>query len=771
VSPTLVPFRSRGSYLGRSLIGLVTISLAILALGSPASAAGFVVNSLAGTHDNTCDAANCTIREAIAAANASPGLDTITFNLPGNAPYLIQPEADIDPITDPVVIDGTSQRGFLPGPGLSATSPTVATPAVVLDGQGTLTNGFLLRPGSGGSTIQGLVLHGFHDAVRVDGSDGNTIAMNHLGTGIFDLGFAGNRSAGVFITNANGTTVGGGTGTAGNLISTNAFGVIVRDANSSKILGNYIGISPDGLSLRGNQSGIVLTGADDTIIGNGTLGALNIISGNRVHGVLMGNSDRVSIRKNYIGVGTDGRSAMGNSGQGVFLVTNNFDAHIGGPAVTDGNTIAHNGRHGVRINALSERNELQNNSIYSNDLLALDLDGDGISRGDPQDEDVGANTVQNFPLIATAIGHDDDLRVAGSLTTTPLTQFRIEVFVSLSADPSGFGEGRYPLGSFSVTTSAAGLAVFDRKIVLGSAQFSEMRTGVVTATATDPLGNTSEYSAARALSGRLTPVSTPTPEPILPPGGAGLAPPGESQFSAIIVRDTFFDATLNHNIPNLEVRSNQIRQANFLNFYNATGGLTRWGHPTSEVFEEVPGVLTQYYQRGVVSWRSLPGNPNVFAFQRVLVWDFIGGGLGNSVDQGVEPQLFSSEPGLVFDAPAWRHRVANTSVEGIPVGFLDFFNAVGGIESLGFPKTEARRDTHQDVQLRLPGATPGFVRQYFQAGVVEYHPDAPAGHTVQLALLGDWLRDLRYQEASWQEIAAFQPTIPMSVGNNLPGSS
>ena len=58
-------------------------------------------------------------------------------------------------------------------------------------------------------------------------------------------------------------------------------------------------------------------------------------------------------------------------------------------------------------------------------------------------------------------------------------------------DPSGFGEGARYLGAASVTTDGDGNARFDLTLSAASSEGE-----VVTATATDPDGNTSEFSAA-----------------------------------------------------------------------------------------------------------------------------------------------------------------------------------------------------------------------------------------------------------------------------------
>jgi CSLREA domain-containing protein len=47
------------------------------------SSAAYVVNSTADPGDGTCNGANCTLREAITAANASAAADTITFSVTG----------------------------------------------------------------------------------------------------------------------------------------------------------------------------------------------------------------------------------------------------------------------------------------------------------------------------------------------------------------------------------------------------------------------------------------------------------------------------------------------------------------------------------------------------------------------------------------------------------------------------------------------------------------------------------------------------------------
>jgi len=218
---------------------------------------------------------------------------------------------------------------------------------------------------------------------------------------------------------------------------------------------------------------------------------------------------------------------------------------------------------------------------------------------------------------------------------------------------------------------------------------------------------------------------------------------------------------LAHNIPDLRVTtSDQEISCDFLAHYESNGAVTRWGHAISEVFEERPGVLTQYYQRGVVDCQQRHG---VWRIERRLVWDYVGGGLAGSPDLGVEPDLISEQPGAAHGP--FGHRVSNLSVDGTEIGFLDFFEANGGVAAFGYPKTDARHDTHPQAALGIPGASPGFIRQYFQAAVLEYHPGSQ--QPVKLRLLGDVVRDRLYPDGSYVAYSSFGPMPPLTANQTF----
>src|SRR5215472_10670399 len=89
----------------------IAAAISLVLVCATASAATFTVNSNADTDDGVCNAANCTLREAIKAANATPGTDTIRFSI-GAGAKTIQPTSALPTILEPVTIDGTTQPGF-----------------------------------------------------------------------------------------------------------------------------------------------------------------------------------------------------------------------------------------------------------------------------------------------------------------------------------------------------------------------------------------------------------------------------------------------------------------------------------------------------------------------------------------------------------------------------------------------------------------------------------------------------------------------------------
>jgi hypothetical protein len=227
-------------------------------------------------------------------------------------------------------------------------------------------------------------------------------------------------------------------------------------------------------------------------------------------------------------------------------------------------------------------------------------------------------------------------------------------------------------------------------------------------------------------------------------------------FSAVVQQSAFLapDASLGHNIPDLLVTVGDAEvNCDFLTYYRTTGDVLRWGYPTSEVIAERPGGVTQYYQRGIVDCQQRDGG---WQMERRLVWDDLGG-------QGGEPDLQSEQPGLPLGP--WDHRVSNAAIDGTPIGFLDFFTALGGLQAFGHPKSEARPDDATGAKFNLESAAPGMIRQYFQAAVFEHRPDSP--ELVHLRFLGDAARDSMYPFDIHQAFESFRSAEPLEDGQEF----
>ncbi len=121
-----------------------------------------------------------------------------------------------------------------------------------------------------------------------------------------------------------------------------------------------------------------------------------------------------------------------------------------------------------------------------------------MTANDPGDVDAGANNLQNFPDLAglpvTASG-GATTSVTGSLESAASTTFRIEFFANETCSLSNFGEGQRFLGFADVSTNGSGTAAISESV-----NTSGVPSGwFITATATDPDGNTSEFSGCTGI--------------------------------------------------------------------------------------------------------------------------------------------------------------------------------------------------------------------------------------------------------------------------------
>jgi hypothetical protein len=429
-------------------------------LASDTSAAFDVINPLFVT--NTNDSGVGSLRNAIIFANSNPGFDFIRFNIPGTAPFLINVLTSLPAITDRVSINGTSQPGY------------VDAPLVEVRGTSTAVNGF--RINAGGSSIRGLAINGFGVGIFVVSGDDSLVFQNYVGLGIDGETDRGNQTGIIVNAGASRTLIGPANG-----ISADFRNVISGNVNSINVFGpdnqienNYIGTNAGGTAAVSNTSGV-------RIFGNGNIVRDNVISGNQQFGIFVG--------------GPTADTTVTNA-----LIERNRI----GLAATSLTTIP-NGSHGIRIpNTQTRGVRLTQNRIFGNNDLGIRLAtfqaGAPPVPNDSQDLDAGANGLQNYPFLQMGFQSNGTTRVIGSLFSTPSSTFRIEYFSSPTCDPSGNGEGETFIGSSDVVSDSFGFVDLFSQPILPAVVVPNGR--FITATATDALGNTSEFSRCAEVNQR-----------------------------------------------------------------------------------------------------------------------------------------------------------------------------------------------------------------------------------------------------------------------------
>jgi Tol biopolymer transport system component len=407
------------------------------------------------------------LRRAILDANESLGADTITFAIPGDGVRQIDLVSPLPTITDSVTIDATTQPGWI-GP-----------PLVRVDGFGAGSGGGL-ELAADGSTVRGLMLTNMPNMAINVLSDGNTIAGNYIGTdGV--TGFEG--PTGIFVS-GNSNTIGGTTAQDRNVISgfdwaIQILGICIDEpcppsADDNVIQGNYVGTNAAGTAALGNEYvGIELDNTSNTTIRGNVISGTGYYAGVYVHNGL----GPTTIEGNLIGTDAEGAAPVPNQGPGIRIFED--DVHVGGTAADAGNVIAYNGEQSVETGVAVDGgtgNSILGNSIHDNFGLGIAVGG-------------GANNDQAAPVLLQATS-GTELTVEGRLDSASDTAFRLEFFSSESCDESGSGEGTTFLGFKNVVTNDVGNASYTATLPTPPSL-----EGTITATATDPGGNTSEFSA------------------------------------------------------------------------------------------------------------------------------------------------------------------------------------------------------------------------------------------------------------------------------------
>lgn len=437
------------------------------------------------------------LREAIAAANQTPGLNRILFDLPGTGTQTIILTSDLPSISDEIVIDGRSQSGY-----------TVGSPVILLDGNSTTNSAFQLVSGSSNSEIHGLILRNFlSSAIHIQsGSESNTISGNWIGgfssTGLADA-TTQNGGHGIWIESSN-NTIGGVLAENRNVIGGNQLsGIHLSGASASnnQIEGNYVGTTVNGNSVNANGgSGISLAnGVTGTRIGGLASGQRNVLSGNAGNGIdISGNVTGTSVLGNRIGLTASGNTSLGNAGHGIHISGSSSNNSIGDGTVAGQNLIAFNGLDGVSLSdSLSINNAIRNNLIFDNSGLAIDLGDDGFTANDGFDVDNGANNLTNVAVIDSATLEVSTVRIEGAYQGLANSTVVLDFYSGATSS-----DAEQWLGSKTIITDGTGQADF----WFDAIPTTSLNGTFITSTAT-VYGNTSELAAGPITNVAMTSTS------------------------------------------------------------------------------------------------------------------------------------------------------------------------------------------------------------------------------------------------------------------------
>jgi hypothetical protein len=364
---------------------------------------------------NTNDSGPGSLRDAVLHANANPGPDTITFNIPGPGPHTIALTSSLPDITDAgLTIDGTTQSGSACGQ-LGAGTPHNLQ--IFINGNNTATNAFNVFAAN--TTFRGMAVGNFIEkgfwvlstsgaliecnywGVRPDGVTGpvqfqsasNSVFRNNLVSGnnaqtndvglivsdasnnilisgnVFGLNATasaplGNVSVGLRVFDSDTVTIGGTSAAQRNIFGGNGTeGIYILRSFLVDVIGNYVGLGANGATALGNAgTGILIQDSDILTIGDGTAAGRNVIAGNGARGIQVGAQDGVSILGNTIGLAADGATAIANSANGIRL-EGTSNVQIGNDAGTGRNIISGNNAPGIAIVSGSSEVSIRGNYV------------------------------------------------------------------------------------------------------------------------------------------------------------------------------------------------------------------------------------------------------------------------------------------------------------------------------------------------------------------------------------------------------------------------
>jgi len=348
-----------------------------------------------------------------------------------------------------------------------------------------------------GNVISGNLADGVVVESQVSGTD---LHGNLIGVDITGFAPLGNGGCGVLI-DGGGNTLGGHAAGEGNVIAANVGDGVVVDGGDTLVEGNLIGVvvGPAGSVRLGNGGHGVRIAGSTNRVGGVDKGAGNVIGGNLGHGIELEVGSDNQIVANTIGTDISGTN-LRNRRSGIHVLASTNVIGSTDPTVAP-NMIAFNGGDGVTVETnVVSANAIVGNVIVDNRGLGIDLNPNNVTVNDNNvlDADTGANDLQNYPVVGSAVALGTGTEVSWTLDSLASSNFRLEFFAVNACDASGHGEaGRFLderlvktdyNGMAALTTQTAGRANVGQYVVMTATYVSVVGPPLV-------LGATSEFSA------------------------------------------------------------------------------------------------------------------------------------------------------------------------------------------------------------------------------------------------------------------------------------
>ncbi|MEO7875164.1 MAG: choice-of-anchor Q domain-containing protein [Dokdonella sp.] len=462
---------------------------------------------------NTQDSGAGSLRQAMLAANSSPALaKQITFDIRGalnvpTCPAVINLDSPLPSIAAPMSIDGYTQP--LSSKNTDPDAFNAATCVLIKSASGSLGYGFRVPQTATAAislSLRGVGMGGFSQPVMLLGGSNHVIAGNQFGGTALGIDLPGASLNAVAIgVNAGGTLIVGGPTIADrNVIGGAEFaGVSIQTTVDStpdkcQIINNLIGLTPSGTGLLSNSVGINAAGSGCSIDRNRIAGNTSVnlwinggANGHLVQQNVIGWAGQNSVANNAIGILVNGsNNIIGAGGNGGTLTANTVRYNQGGGVIIRGDgTSTHN-------NSVNANYVYYNGGGASYGASQIDLQVSdtpmGPTENDPGDLDTGPNDLQNFPVAKNLVytgsnAIDRPATLSGVLDSRPGAQ-RVDVYFSSSATSAHRGQAQQHLSRATVVVDSNGRKFFSLPILVPSQDAG----GVISMTATDAAGNTSE---------------------------------------------------------------------------------------------------------------------------------------------------------------------------------------------------------------------------------------------------------------------------------------